>query len=109
MDPLSITASVVGLTSICVQTAKALRDIKDKFQGATLTVSAICTETTIISASLSRIQSSLLGSPDEISDKLRERPDLEATLDNALTGCYLVFDVLQAEIQKFTESKHSEF
>ncbi|KAL8915652.1 MAG: hypothetical protein Q9172_006794 [Xanthocarpia lactea] len=109
MDPLSITASVVGLASICVQTAKALRDIKDKFQGASLTVSAICTETTIISASLSRIQSSLLGSPDEISDKLRERPDLEATLDNALTGCYLVFDVLQAEIQKFTESKHSEF
>ncbi|KAL8861213.1 MAG: hypothetical protein Q9178_002429 [Gyalolechia marmorata] len=109
MDPLSITASVVGLTAICVQTAKALRDIKDKFQGASLTVSAICTETTIISASLSRIQSSLLGSPDEISDKLRQRPDLEATLDNALTGCYLVFDVLQAEIQKFTESKHSEF
>ncbi|KAL8904651.1 MAG: hypothetical protein Q9171_006972 [Xanthocarpia ochracea] len=108
MDPLTITASVVGLTSICVQTAKALRDIKDKFQGASLTVSAICTETTIISASLSRIQSSLLGSPDEISDKLRERPDLEATLDNALTGCYLVFDVLQAEIQKFAEYQHSE-
>lgn len=102
MDPLSITASVAGLTAICVQSAKPLHDIKDKFQGATLIISAICTETTIISASLSRIQSSILESPDSLSHKLRERPDLEATLENALTGCYLVFEVLQAEINKFT-------
>jgi hypothetical protein len=49
----------------------------------------------------------MLGSPDGLSDKLSARPDLQATLDHALTGCYVVFDVLQAEIQKLTESAQS--
>ncbi|KAL8770328.1 MAG: hypothetical protein Q9209_003964 [Squamulea sp. 1 TL-2023] len=108
MDAFSVSASVVGLTATCLKTAKDLHDIKDKFHGANLTISAICTETTIISASLSRIQSFILSSPDEISDKLKERPDLVATLDSALTGCYVVFDVLQVEVQKYTQSKNSE-
>ncbi|KAL8785349.1 MAG: hypothetical protein Q9213_003414 [Squamulea squamosa] len=108
MDAFSISASVVGLTATCLKTAKALHDIKDKFDNGNLIISAICTETTIISASLSRIQSSILSSPDEISDKFKERPDLVATLDSALTGCYVVFDVLQVEVQKYTQSKNSE-
>ena len=81
MDPLSITSSVVGLTATCVKTAKKLHDLKDKYQNANLTISAICTESTIISASLSRIQSSILDSPNALSDKLNAQPDLEATLD----------------------------
>ena len=104
MDPLSITSSVVGLTATCVKTAKKLHDLKDKYQNANLTISAICTESTIISASLSRIQSSILDSPNALSDKLSAQPDLEATLDQALTGCYVVFDVLQDEVEKLTES-----
>lgn len=104
MDPLSITASVVGLTATCFQAAKALNGLKSRFQSASLTVAAICTEATIISASLSQIQSSMLGSPDGLSEKLRARPDLEATLDSVLTGCYVVFNVLETEIQKLTES-----
>ena len=104
MNPLSITSSVVGLTATCVKTAKKLHDLKDKYQNANLTISAICTESTIISASLSRIQSSILDSPNALSDKLNAQPDLEATLDQALTGCYDVFDVLQDEVEKLTES-----
>lgn len=104
MDPLSITASVVGLTATCFQAAKALNGLKSRFQSASLTVAAICTEAAIISASLSQIQSSMLGSPDGLSEKLRARPDLEATLDSVLTGCYVVFNVLETEIQKLTES-----
>ena len=53
MDPLSIPAAVVGLTATSIQTGKSLHNIKDKFQGAALTIGAICTETTIISASIS--------------------------------------------------------
>lgn len=104
MDPLSISASVAGLTASCVQTAKALHDLKDKFDNANLTISAICTETTLISASMSRIQSHLLRDPESVSDKLHSQPSLESTLDQALTGCYLVFDVLQSEVSKLTES-----
>ena len=104
MDPLSITAAVVGLTATSIQTAKALYSIKDKFQGAALTIAAIYTETTIISASLSKLQSSLLSNREELADNLSRRPDLEATLDQALTGCFVVLDVLQAEVGKLTEA-----
>jgi Fungal N-terminal domain of STAND proteins len=103
MDPLSVTASVVGLTATCVQTAKALSELKDKFQHAHMTIAAIITETTIISASLSRIQSLILSSPDTMAEKL-QREGLETTLDSALTGCYVVFDVLQTEIHKVMEA-----
>ncbi|CAI7677272.1 unnamed protein product [Penicillium pancosmium] len=105
MDPLSISASVAGLTASCLQTAKALRDLKDKFDNANLTISAICTETTLISASMSHIQSCILKDPDAVSDKLQSHPSLESTLDQALTGCYVVFDVLESEISKLTESE----
>lgn len=107
MDPLSITASVVGLTATCLRAMKAMNDLKGKFQNANLTITAICTETLIISTSLSQIQSSMLGSPDELSSKLSTRPDLKATLDHALIGCYVVFDVLHAEIKKLTASTQS--
>ena len=69
-----------------------------------MTIGAICTETTIISASLSQIQSLLLGSRDEVAEDLSKRPDLEATLDQALTGCFVVFDVLQTEVANLTEA-----
>lgn len=105
MDPLSISASVAGLTASCLQTAKALRDLKDKFDNANLTISAICTETTLISASMSQIQSCILKDPDAVSDKLQSHSSLESTLDQALTGCYVVFDVLESEIVRLTESE----
>ena len=108
MDPLSITANVVGLTAKCVQTAKALNDLREKYKHANMTITAICTESTIISASLSNIQNSMLSSPDALSAKLESRPDLESTLDSALTGCFVVFDVLEAEVLRLTGRAVSE-
>ncbi|KAL4939399.1 hypothetical protein BDV06DRAFT_231074 [Aspergillus oleicola] len=81
MDPLSISASVAGLTASCVQTAKALQDLKDKSDNANLTISAIFSETTLYICYL-------------VSNKLQNQPNLEPTLDQALTGCYTVFDQL---------------
>lgn len=102
MDPLSIAGSVVGLTATCLQTAKALHDLKDRFKYADVMIAAICTETTIISVSLSRIQSSMLSESSSLGEKLQES-SLSSTLDAALTGCYVVFDVLQSEINKLIE------
>jgi len=104
MDPLSITASVVGLTATCVQTAKALNALKQKFVKAKLTIGAICTEATVISASLSQLQSSMLRDQEGFGNKVNERPELESALDTALTGCLIVFDVLQDEIRKLSLS-----
>ena len=104
MDPLSMSAAVAALTATSIQTAKTLHSIKDKFQGAEFTITSLCTETTIISASLSQVQGLLLGDQDRIAKDLSNRPDLEATLDQALTGCFVALDVLQAEIEKITEA-----
>ena len=108
MDPLTITASVVGLTAMCIQTGKALHDFKNKYQYASLTIIAICTETSIISISLSRIQSSMLSNPDGLSLKLAAGSSLEETLDHALNGCYVVFEELQAETQKLNGAAQSD-
>ena len=91
MDPLSITASVVGLTATCVQTAKALDDIASTYKQAKLTVGATVTEPTIISASLTQIQSALLRDPEALSARLQTRPELQSTFDTALMGCMVVF------------------
>ena len=104
MDPLSMSAAVAALTATSIQTAKTLHSIKDKFQGAEFTITSLCTETTFISASLSQVQSLLLGDQDRIAKDLSNRPDLEPTLDQALTGCFVALDVLQAEIEKITEA-----
>ncbi|GKZ35050.1 hypothetical protein AbraIFM66950_005490 [Aspergillus brasiliensis] len=108
MDPLSISASVATLTATCAQTAKALNDLKDRFDNANLAISTICTENTLISASMSHIQSYILRNIGSVSDKLQTQPTLESTLDQALTGCYVVFDVLQSEISKLTEMEQLE-
>lgn len=104
MDLLSISAAVAALTATSIRAAKTLHGIKDKFQGAELTITSLCIETTIISASLSQVQSLLLGDQDRIAKDLSNRPDLEPTLDQALTGCFVALDVLQAEIEKITEA-----
>ncbi|KAL4953868.1 Dbl homology domain-containing protein [Aspergillus filifer] len=109
MDPLSISASVAGLTASCVQTAKALHDLKDKFDNTNLTISAICTETTLIFTSMSHIQSRILQDPSSVSAKLQNQSSLESTLDQSLTSCYIVFDVLQTELSKLTESQLSNY
>lgn len=102
MDPLSITGTVLSITARCLTTAKALYDLREKYKDAQVIISAIYTESTVISASLSRIQSLVLQDPDALSKQLQFRPELETVFDTALTGCMVVFSVLDDEVQKLT-------
>jgi hypothetical protein len=99
MDPISITASVLGITSRCLSTAKTLYCLREKFKNSQMTISAIYSECTIISASLGHIQSLVLTNPEILRSNLQSRPELESVLDIALTGCVLVFSVLDDEVQ----------
>lgn len=98
MDPLSITASVVGISEACLSVTKALSDFRDKYQKANLTITAICSETSVVSASLSQIQSLLYRDGDALILKLEQRPDLASTFDIALTGCMVLYSSLEDEI-----------
>ena len=104
MDPLSITAVVASITAHCLTTAKTLTELKNKYREAEMTIAAMCSETTVISASLAYIQNLLLRNPDVMATHLQSRPELQSTLDTALTGCVVVFSVLKDELEKLTAS-----
>ena len=102
MDPLSITANVVGITTTCLATIKALNDLRTKFREAALTLAAICSESAVISATLSRLQSFIMSQERKFLKCFEDRMELVATFDIALLGCVAVFSCLQEEIGRIT-------
>lgn len=102
MDPLTITGSVIGITARCLTTIRALDRIRAQFRHAEATITALCSETNIISASLAQIHNLVLSNPDALTRNLQQRPELVSTFDTALTGCLVVFSVLGDEVQKLS-------
>lgn len=98
MDPLSLTASILGITSACLKSAHLLDGLREKYKHAQVTISALCAEATTISAFLSQIQSLVLANQGAIVTQLRSRTDIVTTFDTALTGCSIVVAVLNDEI-----------
>jgi hypothetical protein len=64
---------------------------------------SISSETTVISASLSRIQSLLLLEPD-LPGLLESRQELVAALDATLTGCMVLYSCLDTEMGRILAS-----
>ncbi|CAO2656784.1 Nn.00g055870.m01.CDS01 [Neocucurbitaria sp. VM-36] len=98
MDPLSLTASILAITTTCLKSAHLLDSLREKYKHAQMTITALCAEATVISASLSQIQSLILGNSGAIITQLRPRSEVLATFDSALTGCAVVLAVLDDEI-----------
>jgi len=107
MDPLTIAGTVITISSHCIQTAKAISGLKDKYKNAQMMITAIYTELTVVSASLGHIQGLISRDPATLETSLQLRPELQQTFDQALTGCILVFSVLDDEIQKLHEGVDS--
>ncbi|KAF2179065.1 hypothetical protein K469DRAFT_717574 [Zopfia rhizophila CBS 207.26] len=100
MDPLTITSAVISISARCIQSARALYDLRGKYKDASMTITAIYSESTVISTSLAHIQGLISKNPDALRSTLQERPELEATFDQALTGCVLVYSVLDDEVRR---------
>jgi hypothetical protein len=72
MDPLSVISVIISLTAKCMQAAKQLNDLRDKYRSAQIIISAICSEKTIIGISLSlNFQGLMLQNPQILSTRLR--------------------------------------
>jgi hypothetical protein len=108
MDPLTITGSVLAITARCLTTVLALHGLRARFQHAQTTISALCSESTIMSASLAQIQNLILSNPDALTSHLQQRPELVSTFDTVLTGCMVVFSVLDDEVQRLFPSNANE-
>ncbi|KAF2004242.1 hypothetical protein P154DRAFT_51622 [Amniculicola lignicola CBS 123094] len=100
MDPLTITSTVISISARCVQTARALYDLRGKYKDASMSITAIYTETTVISTLLAGIQGLCTRNSEALRSTLHERSDLTATFDQALTGCMLVYSVLAEEVHR---------
>ena len=103
MDPLSITGTVLAITACCVKSAKGLYSLRERYKHAHLVISAIYSEITVISASLSRVQGLILTKPETFEWNLKSQPQLEIILDTALTGCMLVFSILDDEVTRLVQ------
>jgi len=101
MDPVSITTTVICLSAQCLGTVKKLYSLREKYKNAEKTISAIYTETTVLSASLGHIQTLVLRHAESFN------AELKSTLDTSLTGCLTVYSVLEEEIQKLNQNPGS--
>lgn len=100
MDPLSITASVVGISAACASVVTTLKDIHDKYKHADLTVLSICSESSTVQAALSQIESMLRQDGDAVVSRFMEQPVLASAFDTAITGCQMVYSCLDAELHE---------
>jgi hypothetical protein len=106
MDPLSITASVAGIATACLATAKTLNDLRNKYLDAQMTIAAICSETAVVGATLAKIQGILLGNPQVLKAEIEGIPgsEIQNTFDVALTGCSVIYSCLDVEVQKLRKA-----
>jgi ABC-type transporter Mla subunit MlaD len=100
MDPLTITSTVISISARCIHTAKAIYDLRERYKHAGAIITSIYSQSTLISAALGNIQGLICKSPAAIQTTLQSRNDLEKIFDQALTGCVMVYSVLDDEIQK---------
>jgi hypothetical protein len=108
MDPLSVTASVLQITTACLKTVKTLDALRQRFQNARTTIAALCSESILVSAALSNVQGLFLANNDALTVYLRGRPELASALDIALTGCAVVYACLEEEIRKLDVDPQTE-
>ncbi|KAI8939206.1 hypothetical protein NX059_005036 [Plenodomus lindquistii] len=96
MEPLSITASVLSVTTTFVTSAVYLNEIRNAWKLAPVTVGTLCSQIKVSAASLSQIQSLLLSEKDALSDK----PELVASFDTTLTSCLVLSSLLEKYVSK---------
>ncbi|KAK3624508.1 hypothetical protein LTR56_011707 [Elasticomyces elasticus] len=88
MDPLSITASVVGISTACASVIKILKEVHDKYK----------------QADLAQIESLLRQDGDAVVSRFVQQPVLASAFDTAITGCQMVYSCLDAELQELVRA-----
>ncbi|KAH6987169.1 hypothetical protein EDB80DRAFT_731455 [Ilyonectria destructans] len=98
---MDIASAIKSATVTCLKTTKYLYDLQQKYKNAPIVVVSICSESTVISASLAKIQSLLLQRLD-LSTTWKSQSGLGSVLDTTLTGCMVLYSCLDTELQAIT-------
>lgn len=104
MDPLSITASVVGIGGAVASVVKGLKDVADKLKRGNLTIIALCSESSSVHVALGQIETIFRRHEDEMLTRFEEQPALVSAFDTSLTGCALLYSCLEAEVSDLREA-----
>jgi len=104
MDPLSITASVVGIGGAVATVVKALKDISGKLKQANLTILSICSESSSVHAALGQIETIFRRHEEELLVRFEQQPALASAFDTSLTGCALLYSCLETEVKDLQAS-----
>ncbi|KAK8232009.1 hypothetical protein HDK90DRAFT_293497 [Phyllosticta capitalensis] len=98
---MEFAAAVISLSCKAVSVSKELHDLRSKYKDAAATIDAICNETEVVRASLSRVQRLLEkdhAKGYQFDDELRE------IFDTAVTGCAVALSCLENETNKLAKS-----
>ena len=108
MDPLAITSAIAALVANSAKLSKNCNDYWNKYKVSSITLTAIATECSTISISLSQIHALFDRDPDRTTSKLSNTPHLISVFDNALKACGIVLSVIDDEIEKLSRSAGKE-
>ncbi|KAF5642274.1 white collar 1 [Fusarium tjaetaba] len=98
-DPLSVTASVVGIVGALLHGSKRLYEFIDSLQNAPKDIAALSTDLRALYGILAHITN--------VQDRLSSHLDLCASLKAPLENCLEIFDEFTTLLQGFTETSRN--
>lgn len=110
MDPVTLTSAILTIATKCVTITKDVNDVRSQFNFASLTIIAICTESSICSSALFKLQTLLAKRQEQhtgISTSLQQlldQPLFLTSCDAALTGCTLILSCLDDELHDLRQA-----
>lgn len=109
MDPVSVINSATTITSACFRVAKAMMHLYGNYQLSSLTIGAICTETTTLSVSLAQLQTLFTRDTEFFTTQFPAPNQLASAFDIALIGCMVLLSSLEDEIKKLGDLDGTQF
>ena len=104
MDPLSVSASVIGITAAAVQASRILKRFIDGASNAPTSARGVLMEITGINACLHQLQGFLLG--NEEAEKVRRSLIMIEQVVVIFTDCVSTFSELEQTLESLQIGEH---
>jgi hypothetical protein len=100
MDPMSVTASVIGIAAVALHSTKRMMELIDGIQGAPQAVKALSRDLSALEKVLQKLND-VLGHPDFQENE--RRTELATLLQDPLDNCTLALDDISLAIRPYTK------
>jgi hypothetical protein len=101
MDPMSVTASIIGIAAVALHSTKRMMEFIEGIQGAPQAVKALSRDLNALGKILERLND-VLGHPD-FQDNER-RMELATLLKDPLDNCILALDDISLALRPYTKT-----